>query len=423
MARGLGVVLLFACACGRTNVRPSFDADPSDEALVVEPDRLVFPPTLVGTTSTLAVGITNAGAAGSVKLLTSPPFGATTDVALPGEGLAIVPVDFTPTAAGSASGTLWISAEPNIELSVALVGEGISLCVSGCNDGDACTLDLCADPQGCFHEPVICPASPDACRVSECHAALGCQTVAAPDGTPCGRSICGGTTVCIAGQCAEAGGPVRLVGLWTFDELEGSTIIDASGLGHHGLLVAGTRVQARRNRGITHNAGSLLVDVADHPDFAFEGSFTIQVWMETPNMLPAGQEVIVFRGDAREGLDPLVFSLQSHGAKFLVESPFDGLVVDPRTPVPTSTPVQLTGVFDAEALEARVYLDCALADTKCSEFASPIRELDARFDPGVGLGGHARRGGNLYTFRGVLDEVRLFEGAMTPADVAASCAP
>ena len=243
-----------------------------------------------------------------------------------------------------------------------------------------------------------------------------------PDGTPCGASSCGGTRVCRAGQCAEAGGPVRLVGHWTFDEPEGTTIFDASGRGHHGVLVAGTRVPSRRNRGVVHTDGSLLVDIADHPDFAFAGSFTVQLWIETPDTMAEGQQVMIFRGDVREGLDPLVFSLQPHGAKFLVESPFDGIVVDPRTPISTSTPAQLTGVFDAEALEARLYLDCGLADAQCAPFSSPITELDAGSEPGVGLGGHARRAGTLYSFRGVLDEVRLYEGAMSPADVAASCA-
>jgi hypothetical protein len=422
MARGFSVVLLLACACGRTNVRPNFDAA-SEATLVVQPERLLFPPTLIGTTSTKTVGITNAGSAEFVELVAPPPFGVTTNTAVPEEGLAVVPVDFAPTTAGPATGTLRISAGPDIELAVALEGEGLHYCGVGCNDGDACTIDECDEQRGCFHEPVICPAPFDHCLVSECQAAFGCQTVAAPDGTPCGASVCGGTRVCRAGECAEAGGAVRLVGNWTFDEMDGTTVVDASGLGHHGSLVAGTRVPARRNRGITHAAGSLLVDVTDHPDFAFAGSFTVQVWIQTPDALPDGQQVMVFRGDAREGLDPLVFSMQPYGAKFLVESPFDGTVVDPRAPLLASMPVQLTGVFDAEALEARSYVDCALVEAKCSAFSSPIRELDARFDPGVGLGGHARRGGNLYAFRGVLDEVRIYEGAMTPADIASSCTP
>lgn len=53
--------------------------------------------------------------------------------------------------------------------------------------------------------------------------------------------------------------------------------------------------------------------------------------------------------------------------------------------------------------------------------SSVLRELDANWSPGVGLGGHASHGGSIYSFRGVLDEVRMYEGAMSPTEVASSC--
>jgi hypothetical protein len=330
-------------------------------------------------------------------------------------------VTFSPTRAGPVQGTLVISAERSGQLGVTLEGEGLYDCGPGCNDGNACTLDLCDEQQGCFHEPVTCPAAASVCEFSECHAALGCRIVAKPDGTPCGMTTCGGTSVCRAGECVE-GGRTRLVGHWTFDEMDGTTIFDSSGRGHHGGLVAGTRVPSRRNRGITHSDGSLLVEIMDHPDFAFAGSFTVEVWIEPPDPLEVGQQqVIVFRGDAREGLDPFVFSMQPTGARFLVESELGGMFVAPSTQVPPRTFVKLTGVFDADALEVRVYRDCALAETECTTFTSAIRELNAGSNPGVGLGGHASHGGSINSFRGVLDEVRMYEGAMTSADVAATC--
>lgn len=214
MARGnpvLCLCLVAACACGRTKVGSGFDSgsDSNDVAmLTVQPAHIVFPPTLVGTTSTMPIQLGNFDATDErVALATSPPFVVPPGVTVPGEGIAITGIDFTPMEVGRSTGTLSIVSPRNVELLVTLEGEGTSRCVSGCNDGDACTRDLCADPRGCFHEPVICPPATNPCETSECHAAYGCEFVPVPDGTPCGVSTCGGTTFCRAGQCSESGRP------------------------------------------------------------------------------------------------------------------------------------------------------------------------------------------------------------------------
>jgi hypothetical protein len=115
--------------------------------------------------------------------------------------------------------------------------------------------------------------------------------------------------------------------------------------------------------------------------------------------------------------------VNSFFARFVVEASTGGISVDPSAEVPARTPVQLTGVFDAEALEARIYLDGKLAEAKCSTFSSAIGALSEELTPGVGLGGHVSYGGGLYSFLGLLDEVRIYDGAMTPGEVAASTAP
>jgi hypothetical protein len=403
---------------------PDFDSN-DEGTITVRPGHIAFPPTTIGMISTMSLEFGNFGATDeNVALAAPPPFRVLPSVTVPGGGIAITGIEFAPTEVGLATGILTLSSQPNEALSVTLEGEGTSRCLSGCNDGNACTLDLCDEQRGCFHQEVVCPPVTNVCQIGACDRALGCQVVLnMADGTPCGVSTCGGTTFCRAGQCMGSGRPTRLVGHWTFDEMDGTTIFDSSGLGHHGALVAGTRVPSRRNRGITHSNGSLLVEIMDHPDFAFLDSFTVEVWAETPDPLEAGQQqVMVFRGDAREGLDPLVFSMQPTGARFLIESEFGGMFVAPSAVVPPRTAVKLTGVFDSDALQVRVYRDCVLAEAECTTFTSAIRELNAGSNPGVGLGGHPSHGGSVYSFRGVLDEVRIHDGAMSPADVASSCA-
>ncbi|MBL8920336.1 MAG: hypothetical protein JNJ54_15825 [Myxococcaceae bacterium] len=69
-----------------------------------------------------------------------------------------------------------------------------------CDDGDACTVDVCHIVEGCQHTPVRCaPAGP--CSSPLCSADAGCVDAPAPDGTPCGPASCAEANVCIGGAC------------------------------------------------------------------------------------------------------------------------------------------------------------------------------------------------------------------------------
>jgi len=71
-----------------------------------------------------------------------------------------------------------------------------------CDDGDACTIDLCGEG-GCGHVEALssCPAPTDPCRVPSCARDAGCGSAAAPDGTACGPRDCSTARVCILGAC------------------------------------------------------------------------------------------------------------------------------------------------------------------------------------------------------------------------------
>jgi hypothetical protein len=299
-------------------------------------------------------------------------------------------------------------------------------CVGGtpvsCDDRNACTADECDAELGCIHGVVECPGVSGPCEEATCSPGLGCTRRFLSSGEPCGPGLCT-QHVCRAGTCGPEVGPSpELVGAWYFDEPSGPDVLDSSGSGHSGVLVAGTRVSTPDGGGIANTGDGLLIDIPDHPDFAFSGSFSVQTWIQTPVEPVMGQQVIVFRGDAREGLDPFVLSLQPDGvAQFVVMGPEDGSSVAPRAQVPAGTMIELTGVFNAKTREARLYVQCALAATECSPFDQPMRELDPNSSPGVGLGSHARRESVLYQFRGVLDGVRLYSGALDAEAIAFNC--
>lgn len=79
--------------------------------------------------------------------------------------------------------------------------------VRSCDDGDACTTDLCMSNSGCVHQPAPpCPGD-GRCQVGTCNPARGCELAPAPDGHVCGRTGCVLADVCIGGACVERDPP------------------------------------------------------------------------------------------------------------------------------------------------------------------------------------------------------------------------
>ncbi|MBU8897200.1 tenascin-X [Corallococcus sp. M34] len=71
-----------------------------------------------------------------------------------------------------------------------------------CDDGNACTTDLCHPLDGCRAVPAPpCPGD-GKCQVGACDPKLGCGLAPAPDGTFCGSARgCDAADVCIEGAC------------------------------------------------------------------------------------------------------------------------------------------------------------------------------------------------------------------------------
>jgi hypothetical protein len=74
--------------------------------------------------------------------------------------------------------------------------------LASCDDGNACTSDICVIGQGCASTPIACPASADPCQASSCDPLRGCVSNQVPDGTACSSTeSCQSATVCLSGAC------------------------------------------------------------------------------------------------------------------------------------------------------------------------------------------------------------------------------
>jgi hypothetical protein len=77
-----------------------------------------------------------------------------------------------------------------------------------CDDGNACTVDVCNAATGCENLPAPpCPGD-GACMVGTCDPAVGCGLKPAADGAACGPvQSCDRAQVCMAGACVERDPP------------------------------------------------------------------------------------------------------------------------------------------------------------------------------------------------------------------------
>lgn len=149
------------------------------------------------------------------------PLAATLELASPGltplrVALRATAIDHPACAAGACAASAWSAAEGRcVETPLPDGAPCDDLCLEApscqggrcvgpprrCDDGDACTLDLCRAGVGCTSVPAPpCPGDGQ-CLVGVCDPRRGCGTAPAPDGTSCGDRSCASAQVCLAGAC------------------------------------------------------------------------------------------------------------------------------------------------------------------------------------------------------------------------------
>jgi hypothetical protein len=130
--------------------------------------------------------------------------------------------------------------------------------------------------------------------------------------------------------------------------------------------------------------------------------------------------MILFRGDDRSGFDPYHLQIDSsRRLRFAVE---DGTAggVDLGAPIGAGRFVHVAATLDTDSGRLRLYGNGeVVAETTTS--VRPMRELDPGANPGVGIGNHGGRPGSphRYPFHGVINELLLYDRALSAAEIRA----
>ena len=241
--------------------------------------------------------------------------------------------------------------------------------------------------------------------------------------------------VCLAGLVTVQRALGQTVAYYRFEEgtagqeaTASGGVLDSSGNGLNGTGVNGPvyssnvpvstvpATGAPDKLSMQFNGNEQTVFIPDNPDFILTHSLTVEAYINVA-AVPNASGDIFFRGDNRGGLDTYglnVFPGTAPILEFYFYSPSNDLVTL-RTTLPGYNQWEyVAGVLNDATNTMSVYVNGNLENTLTTT-ERPNGALDPTQDPGEAIGGQQSFAyGNIASFDGLIDEVRISNGALTP---------
>jgi hypothetical protein len=153
------------------------------------------------------------------------------------------------------------------------------------------------------------------------------------------------------------------------------------------------------------------VQIADQPAYVLTNSLTIEAWVR-----PRGDSyVIFFRGDNRPGLDPYVLSMQANNIILFGISDESGNYAAVQTPLIYNQWWHIAATLDGGSGTLSLFTNGVLA-AQSNTTVRPFGALLAGDSPGIGIG-NVNDGGNNFPFIGDIDELSLYNRALSSAEI------
>jgi hypothetical protein len=204
-----------------------------------------------------------------------------------------------------------------------------------------------------------------------------------------------------------------LVAAYAFSEGAGTTVTDASGKGHTGTISGATwTATGKYGKALSFNGSTSFVDLGNAADFQVTGSMTWSAWIfATANPADDGQIVSKSSGPGWQ----LKTSPDTGPHTFGVGISADGSSLTQRystTVRQLNTWYHVTGVYDAAARTLNIYVNGVL-DNGVLLGTVPASQYNATQNVNIG-----RRTGGYY-FQGTIDELRIYNRALSQAEIQA----
>lgn len=225
-------------------------------------------------------------------------------------------------------------------------------------------------------------------------------------------SVAGGTldkaTGGTAGK-ATAGATVAgnggIVAAYDFEEGSGKKVIDASGLGNHGIIKGAVRVpDGRYGQALQFDGVNDWVTVKDNPSLDLSTGMTLEAWVHPLSETKGGNTVILKQ--ASKGEVYALYSAEDSDlpASYISDGDYHGVTGSNRLPVNTWS--HLVATYDGNY--QRLYVN----GVKVAESAQKASIQQSK--------GKLRIGGNSLWkeyFHGYIDEVRIYNRALSAKEV------
>ena len=207
--------------------------------------------------------------------------------------------------------------------------------------------------------------------------------------------------------------PAGLVGWWKGD---GNTL--DSFAGNNGVVVNSAYTTGVDGQAFAFDPENLPygtysgIQVADRPAYALTNSLTIEGWIR-----PRGDSYIIFwRGDQRPGLDPYFLGMQGSNTLFNI-CDADGNGASVIAPVNYFAWTHVAATLDGSTGTLSLYTNGVLA-AYTNTIIRPFGTLLGDQSPGVGIG-NLNDGGNNFPFNGDVDEIGLYNRALSAGEIQA----
>ncbi|MET0385562.1 MAG: LamG domain-containing protein, partial [Polyangiales bacterium] len=197
----------------------------------------------------------------------------------------------------------------------------------------------------------------------------------------------------------------------------GTTVADASGNGISGELVGEVCwPEGRVDEGLHFDGLDGYVDLGNPEALRIEGSLTISAWIK-PLQFPWDDATIVSKRNGVEWgyqLDVTRDSGERTIGFKLTTASGESMFRYGSTPIEADRWYHVTGVYDASARELHVYLDGERDD---GEIVGRVDSEQLNSEKHVTIG--QRTGTSEYAFNGYIDDVRLYDRALSEPEVRA----
>ncbi len=153
------------------------------------------------------------------------------------------------------------------------------------------------------------------------------------------------------------------------------------------------------------------IQIADQPAYALTNSLTIEGWIR-----PRGDGYIVFwRGDNRTGLDPYSLGMSANSNISFSITDQSGNAATVVTVIPYFAWTHVAATLDGSTGSMSLYTNGGLAAHTVTSIR-PFGTLNPGDSPGIGIG-NVNDGWNTFPFVGDIDEIALYNRALTVAEI------